>query len=94
MEQFTGYKTSDGKLFEDISDATRHEGELHKFKILKIKKEYIHEKLKNCIYGHVFRDPHGGRRYTNILPDRLIVEVIAQDTNLIKEIIRHLETIE
>ena len=91
MEQVIGYKTFDGRVFESLDEANIHEEKLNSEKLKKRKEKYIREELKKSIYGYIFTDPHGSRRFTNILPCVPLVEVLLTDTKLVREIINELE---
>lgn len=93
MKQITAYKTIDGKIFDSQEEAESYEKEIYNLKLLKIKEEYVKERLKESCYGHLFVDQYASRKSTNILPDSPLVNVLIRDTKLVKEIIDHLDTI-
>lgn len=92
MEQINAYKTSDNKIFENLCDAQKHEQELYDEKIFKEKENYVRIKLKESVYGNFFKNPFEPRK-SNILPDIPLVQTLIQNTELVKEIIGHLENI-
>lgn len=93
MEQVTAYKTMDGKIFSTKEEAQSYEQEVYNLKLLKIKEEYVKERLKESCYGYLFVDQYAPRKSTHILPDSPLVNVLIRDSKLVKEIIDHLETI-
>lgn len=92
MEQVTAYKTVDGKFFETKEVAEIYEKELHSIKILKLKENYVRERLKESVYGKLFINEFEPRK-SNITPDKPLVHVLIQNTDLVKEIINNLENI-
>lgn len=93
MENITAYKTSDGKIFENLCDAQKHDQELHNLKIWKEKEDYVREKLKTSVYGDLFYDKYAARK-SSVTPDIPLVYTLIKDTELVKEIIGHLENIQ
>lgn len=93
MEQVTVYKTSDGKFFESESDGKSHEVELYNNNILKIKENYVRDQLKESCYGYLFAHEYAARKYTNLSPDNPLVHVIIKNSDLVKKILNHLDTI-
>lgn len=93
MEQVTAYKTIDGKIFDDKEEANKHEQELYDTKIFKTKEKYVREKLIDSCYGHLFVNEYSARKYTNINPDSPLVNVIIKNSELVRNILDHIETI-
>lgn len=93
MEEIRAYKTIDGKIFDSIKEAESYEQELYNLKVIKVKEQYVKERLKESCYGYLFVDQYASRKSTNILPDSPLVNVLIRDTKLVKEIIDHLDTI-
>ena len=92
MEQIIAYKTKDGKIFDSQEEAEKYEKEVYNFKILKLKENYVREKLKESVYGKLFINEFEPRK-SNITPDKPLVQVLIQNTDLVKEIINNLENI-
>mgnify|MGYP003353040100 CR=1 FL=1 len=61
-------------------------------KFFKEKENYVRIKLKESVYGNFFKNPFEPRK-SNVLPDVPLVQTLIQNTELVKEIIGHLENI-
>lgn len=93
MEQITAYKTTDGKIFDNQEEANRHEEKLYDTKIFKLKEKYVREKLIDSCYGHLFVNEYSARKYTNISPDSPLIHVLIKNSDMVIEILNHLDTI-
>jgi hypothetical protein len=92
MEQIIAYKTKDGKIFDSQEEARKYEKEVYDFKIFKLKEEYVREKLKQSVYGKLFVNEFEPRK-SNITPDMPLVHVLIKDSDMVREMLNHLETI-
>jgi hypothetical protein len=93
MKKVTAFKTSDGRFFESQEEAESYEKELRNVEVLKLKERYVRERLKESSYGYLFVNEYASRKHFNIGPDSPLVNTLIVDSNLLKEIIAHLETI-
>lgn len=93
MEQVTAYKTIDGKIFSSQEEAKKHEKEIYDTEIFKLKEKYLREKLIDSCYGHLFVNEFSARKYTNISPDNPLVHVLIKNSDMVREMLDHLDTI-